>query len=371
MSISRSCEPISVLFVLPNFRAGGAERVILTLLSQLDRARFAPELVVLDGSGEFIDLVPRDVILHDLGATRLKTAFLPLLRVIRQRRPALIFSTHSYVSIALLAARDVFPRASKILVREPNTPSKSLPDMSYGRLLHLGYRTFLRRADLTICLNSITESEMLTTYHVAPSRLVRMPNPVAISPLRQAADPMIREPGPGLRLVAAGRLNHAKGFDRLLKAMVSMPDETVLALYGSGPEEAALKALSSRLALGSKVRFAGFEPQLAPALAGADAVIVPSRWEGMPNIVLETLACGTPVVATSEAGGVIDLADETTGDALTLVSSQPELVAAMTEVAISGHSGVRASLLPKRYEEQNVVKLFADTLEKTFPPLKG
>ncbi|TQV83639.1 glycosyltransferase [Denitrobaculum tricleocarpae] len=353
-------QPIPILFVLPNFRAGGAERVVLALLRLLDRSRFAPELVVFDGRGEFAELLPSDVVLHDIGVPRLRSAVWPLLRIIRKRRPAVVFSSHSYVSVLLLAVRAVFPAKTRIIVREPNTPSKSLPDMSYGKVLDLGYRALLGRADVVICLNSLAEKEMLSRYRVTASRLVRMANPVAVKSLRQAATEMIRVPGPGLRLVAAGRLSYSKGFDRLLEAMVRMPDESILTLYGAGPEEENLKALASRLSLGSKVRFAGFERQLAPVLAGADAVIVPSRFEGMPNIVLETLACGTSVVSTPEAGGVIDLVEVLTPDALALVSSQAELVEAMGGLKADTHASVRPSRLPRHFEEQHVVSHFEE-----------
>lgn len=365
MTASSDRQAIPILFVLPNFKAGGAERVALTLLSGLDRTRFTPELAVLDGRGEFAEVLPKDVKCHDLGAARLRSALLPLLQLIGKRRPAVVFSTHSYVNLSLLILRAMFPGGTKLVVREPSTPSRSLSEGAVGRLLHLGYRMLLRRADLAICLNSLVEGEMRSTYRVPPSRLVRMPNPVNVAELREGAEPMVREPGAGLRLIAAGRLSQVKGYDRLLKAMASMPDDSVLTLYGTGPEQESLKALAASLDLGPKVRFAGFRQQLAPALAGADAVVVSSRWEGMPNIVLEAFACGTPVVSTREAGGVIDLAQELSTDALRLVSSETELAEAMAGVKLDHHVTVRPSLLPHRFEEHKVMEFFAEMLERT------
>ncbi len=364
MESERAAEPVSIVYVLPNFRAGGAERVLMTLIRKLDRKRFAGELVVFSAEGPFADMIPPEIPVADLQASRLRGAFSVLLGLIRRRKPAVVFATHSYVSLALLAARPFLPAVTRIVVREPNTPSKSLPDMSHGRLLHLGYRLLLRRADLVICLNSSAEDEMLKIYGVPRARLVRLPNPVAMQPLRAAAEPLFRDAGAGLRLVAAGRLTHAKGFDRLLRAMASLSADTRLTLYGDGPEADALKALAQSLGLGVKVRFAGFERQLAPALAGADAVILPSRWEGMPNIVLESLACGTPVISTPEAGGVIDLAQELPETALKLVSSEAELSAAMTAVAQDGHTALRPSLLPTQYEEDEVSKAYALALAR-------
>ncbi len=364
MKSSGDRQPIPILFVLPNFRAGGAERVILTLLSFLDRTGFAPELVVFDGRGEFADLLPQDVILHDLGATRLRSGLLPLLRLIRQRRPALVFSSHSYVNLVLLAGRCFFHHGTKVVVREPSTPSKSLPDTNYGRLLHLGYHALFRFADRVICLNREAETDLSSRYGVSPNRLVLLPNPVAASSLRESAGILVRDSGPGRRLVAAGRLSRAKGFDNLLRVMAGTAEDVFLTIYGDGPEEDALKGLCRELDLMQRVRFAGFEKHLAPAYAGADAVVVSSRWEGFPNVVLEALACGTPVISTREAGGVVDLTADLPRDALRLVSSEHELGVAINEVGESHHSELRPSLLPARFEDRNVALLFADSLEQ-------
>ncbi|WP_282607897.1 glycosyltransferase [Pelagibius sp. Alg239-R121] len=357
-------KPVSILFVLPNFRMGGAERVILTLLSLLDRHRFAPELVVFDGKGEFADLLPKDIMLHDLGATRLRSALWPLLCVIRKRRPDLIFSSHSYVNLALLASRVALPKLTRVVVREPSTPSKSLPDTNYGRFLSLGYHALFRRADTVICLNREVERDLSSGYGVDLSRLVLLPNPVAVASLRQSAANLSHDESPGRRLVAAGRLSHAKGFDTLLGALSATSEDVFLTIYGDGPEESALRSLCRKLGLDKRVRFAGFEKHLAPALAGADAVIVPSRWEGFPNIVLESLACGTPVISTRDAGGVIELSNEISSDALTLVSSEQELAEEIDKVKESKSRELRPNLLPPRFEDKNVAKLFADTLEK-------
>ena len=366
MNSSGDRQPVPILFVLPNFRVGGAERVTLSLLSLLDRTRFAPELAVFDGSGAFTDLLPEDVALHDLGVSRMRAALWPLLRLIRERRPGLVFASHSYVNLALLAGRSFFPRSTKVVVREPSTPSKSLPDTNYGQLLHWGYHAFFRRADRVICLNREVERDLSERYGVQASRLLLLPNPVAAEALRKGAATPLRDPGPGRRLVAAGRLTRAKGFDTLLRVLATTPDDIYLTIYGDGPEEAALKGLCRELGLEARVRFAGFEKHLAPAFAGADAVVVSSRWEGFPNVVLEALACGAPVISTRDAGGVAELSDELPAGALTLVSTQEELAREMERVTPGSHTSLRPSLLPPRFEDKNVAALFAETLTEAF-----
>ncbi len=362
MTLVRDRKPISCFFVLPNFRAGGAERVVLSFLSELDRDRFAPELIVFQDEGVFADLRPADVPMHILGAKRMRSVIWPLVKLIRTRRPDLVFSSHSYVNLALLASRLVLPNTTKIVVREPSTPSKSLPDTNYGWLLNLGYHVFFRRADRVICLNEEAKQDLATRFRVNPSRLVLLPNPVAVSFLRDSVGEPCRD-GAGRRLVAAGRLTRAKGFDSLLRALKHTDEDVFLTIYGDGPEEDSLQALCRSLGLQHRVRFAGFEKHLAAALAGADALVAPSRWEGFPNIVLEALACGTVVISSSSAGGVRELARELPENLLTLISSEQELAAAMNLVRETSGLELRPNLVPLRFQDKYVVKQFGNCLE--------
>ena len=89
----------AVAFVLPSFAGGGAERVLLNLMAALDRDRFAPAMVVLDGAGPLAPLVPADLVTHDLARPRLRTAVAPLVRCLRRLRPAVVVSTFGHVNL--------------------------------------------------------------------------------------------------------------------------------------------------------------------------------------------------------------------------------------------------------------------------------
>ncbi len=356
--------PHPVLFVLPNFAGGGAERVALILLANLDRRRFAPSLAVFEAAGPLRDMVPKDVPVHDLRQPRLRKAFPALIGLIRKTRPSAVFATQGYVNLGLLLARPVLPRRVRIVVRESNTPSQSLPNRRHARLKAMAYRFLYPTADTVFCQHRKTEQEMSTRFHVPVDRIQRFPNPVDVARLRSAAGQPRREPGPGLRFVAAGRLNRQKGFDRLLDMMSGLPSDSRATIFGEGPDEDALRAKAADLGLGGRVRFAGFTDNLAQWLAGADACLIPSRWEGLPNVALEALSCGTPVIATPESGGIAELAAEASPGVVTLADIGDAFAAAMLAVPTRQDSGLRPCLLPGCYELNESIAFFADTLER-------
>jgi teichuronic acid biosynthesis glycosyltransferase TuaC len=100
-----------------------------------------------------------------------------------------------------------------------------------------------------------------------------------------------------------GNLVELKGVHLTLAVLAKVPDATLLVI-GDGPEKARLRHLADRLGIAARVRFLGplAHSQLADYYNAADALFLASSREGMPNVVLESLACGTPVVAAPFAG---------------------------------------------------------------------
>lgn len=100
--------------------------------------------------------------------------------------------------------------------------------------------------------------------------------------------------------VAIGRLVHAKGFDVLLQAWRDLPG--TLLIVGAGPDEHKLKALQVQLGLQNRVIFTGFRRDVMALMAAADLLVISSRREGFPYVLVEALHVGVPVVSTRIPG---------------------------------------------------------------------
>ena len=353
---------IRVTFVLPSFAGGGAERVMLTLIRHLDRTRFTPTLVVLSGEGPLRDSVPDDLTVVDLERPRLRHAWFRLGDALRATSPDIVVPTISHINLAALMQRRRLAAGTRIVARESNTPSASLGATRWPRLYRWLYRRYCRRADAILCPSQSVSAEFVAAFGIDPARLVVLPHPVDVDRLRGHSASPERAPGAGLRFVAAGRLTRQKGFDRLIDAMPGLPDDTHLTIFGEGEDRTALVSRAKQRGVEDRVAFAGFSSNPWPYFAGADAFLLPSRWEGMPNAALESLAVGTPVIARSEAGGVTEIG--AVAEALTIVENDNAFTAAMAGVLTRSDLLLRPSVLPERFALEAVMRDFEVLLSR-------
>jgi glycosyltransferase involved in cell wall biosynthesis len=298
-----------VLFVLPSLRVGGAERVIVTLLRHLNRTRFEPRLAVVEKAGGLIKDVPADVPVHDLRVSRVRYALPGLVRLVWKLRPRAVLSTLVELNLALVASKPLLPAGTRLLVRETIAVGPRLAQSKRWPQIWLWlYRWLYPRADRIICIADFVAEELGNQLGIPRARMRRIYNPVDIERVRQlAAAGPCPYAGPGPHLVALGRLSKQKGAEVLLSALDRLRSTlptAALTLVGEGPLEVELKALRDRLGLGEGARFAGFLPNPYPYLRHADVLVLASRYEGLPNVLLEAITLGTPVVATDCAGGV-------------------------------------------------------------------
>lgn len=342
---------VRFVVVLPNLGGGGAERVSLYFLAAAAAAGAETHLVVFQNTGPLATDIPQDAIVHELGAERLRRALFALVRCLHRLNPRVVYSSHGYVNIALIGISALLRARPRLLLREANTPSQSLAHQRFTTFFHLAYRFLYPAIHTLICQSSRMRNEFVENYGMDSSRVVSLYNPTDETTIRTRCSPRRDYSGVTRVFVCVGSLTQKKGFDRLLQWLIETPMDARILIFGDGPERDNLNSVILANRLSPQVQLMGYSNDPWSWLAGADALLLPSRWEGMPNVVLESLACGVPVIASADACGVDEIAARTVPGAVTVARTGVEFVNAMKQVTPNAGAGetLRASLLPKEF----------------------
>ncbi len=261
-------------------------------------------------------------------------AFVRLAARLRRLRPDLVHvnaNAPGNVRFGLAAAL-LGARAPVVL-----TVHTAVPLLSAAQRRVLG--VLYRRCAAVVAVSEEIASQLAGGLGVDRARLHVVRNGVAVP-----AEPVRPVPSPVLRVGALGRLTRQKGFDVLVDAVRLLADDGVpvrVTVGGEGPESADL----ARRAAGLPVELLGEVDDVGAWLAGLDLVVLPSRYEGLPFVLLEAMAAGVPVVAT-DVGDVRDAVDGTV--ALVPPEDPAALAAAIRGLADPGRRAEAARAARRR-----------------------
>ncbi len=170
-------------------------------------------------------------------------------------------------------------------------------------------RRFYPWADTVIAVSEGVADDLVSCLGLSRAQITVIPNPVVSDDIEALANEPLEHPwfAPGAPpvLLAAGRLTTQKAFPTLLQAFARLVPERDLRLMilGEGPDRGALQAEIDALGLGARVALPGFDPNPFRYLARARLFVLSSAWEGLPGVLIQAMACGTPVVSTDCPSG--------------------------------------------------------------------
>jgi glycosyltransferase involved in cell wall biosynthesis len=359
---------LRVVFILPSLTAGGAERVLITLMNGLDRQKFEPVFVTVSAEGNLRPLIDQSIPFHDLNASRVLLSLPALYRKLKKIKPDIVVTTMAHMNFVTLLLRPLFPK-TRFIVREAVTPTFILDEHPILKpFLKIAYRKLYSSAARVISPSQIIIDEFKSDFAMKCDNHVLLRNPVNLDLIRAQEStglPITPERSRTVHFVASGRLHHQKGFDRLIEALPRLKSnhDWKLTILGEGPERENLEALILKHNLKDKVSLPGHSNTPWPEYAQADCFVMPSRSEGLPNVVLESLACGTPVIATQESGGIAEIAALAETGSVTVVKSMDDFIHAMAQVKPDAASAFRPSLLPREFFKETIQGEFGALLQ--------
>lgn len=343
--LNRGGETVRVAVFIPSLRGGGAERAMLLFTEGLLAKGYLVDLLVAQREGPLLAEVPAGVRLIDLNERKVSMTLPKLIRYLTRERPRAIFSTIVNANIvAVLAAqwaRRVRGVRCRVVVRESNVVAPKGP-LSLARRISGRMAPFLyRQADAVISVSNDVAAELRAAAPQLAARVHTLPNPV-VSPrifdlaTAESGHPWLvaRATDPSTALiVAAGRLHPQKDFSTLIRAfaLLRASRNARLIILGEGEQRSMLERLINDLGLTESVSLPGFVANPYPYFRFADTFVLSSLYEGMPNVLLQALAFGTPVVATRCHSGAQEVLTDVTYGRLVPPGDSEAMAAAIVE----------------------------------------
>lgn len=354
---------MKISIIIPSLASGGAERQASAL------ANYAVE----HGHEVQMILYTDDIIFYSIDS-RIKICAIPqpkkvfllrsLYRLMRIRRYITAFKPQIVMTYmhtaALYAGLSLLFSGTPIIASQRANPYVS-PKYRWQR--------WLRNFAFSLCEGFVFQTQKAQAYFSKSiqKRSTVIPNGVFHPQLAEAQSMPHQEK----KIRAMGRLIPIKGHDMLIKAFAALPDEFneyVLEIYGKGKELSALQKLSIDLGVRERIFFKGVQPDALLQVAKGSLFVLSSRNEGMPNVLMEAMACGMPCISTRCDFGPEELIEDGVNGLLVPVDDVKAMTDAMVRVlsdkALAKKLGENALKINQTHSPDVIGKRFLDYFDQ-------
>ncbi len=292
---------------------GGAERMMVNLIKGFVDLGLSVDLVLNKADGPYMKLVPPQVRIIDLQAPRMIQGLPKLVSYLKREKPAALLTTlHYNIEIAILA-KHLARSKTRLIVREANTLSNQSKycktDQWSGQLA----KWFYPWADQVLAVSHGVADDLSKVTGMSLARMKVVYNPVITPSLVENSRAVLDHPWLSDKAVpvvlGVGRLSEQKDFPTLIRAVAQVRSHRPvrLLILGAGPDRESLTALAASLGIKEDVAFMGFVDNPYAYMKQADVFVLSSKWEGLPNVLIEAMAVGTPVVSTNCPSGAAEI----------------------------------------------------------------
>ena len=288
----RSMKKIAIF--LPSLRGGGAQRVAVDVANGLARRGIPIDIVLASGEGVYHQLLDPSISVIVFGVKHVRQAIFPLVSYLKRVQPATLLAIQRNAALVAVIASKLTQWKGNVVARETNSFHKvpgrysDFRDLILASLIKFSYRF----VNCVIAPSRGVATELSYLPHV-----VTIPNPVTIPEVIENLDherPFI---------LGVGSLDKQKRFNDLIYAFGCLQSDygmtnLDLIILGEGPDKDELLDFSKKLGVNDRLKMPGFVNDPFKYMRSAKVFVLASGWEGMPNVLIQAMACGAPVVAT-------------------------------------------------------------------------
>lgn len=330
-----------VAFFLPSLSGGGAEKVSVNLLKGLvdqNEIELDLDLALVKAGGVFIADVPKEVTIKELNCKRVATAVLSLIRYLREARPVVLLSHMNHANIIAILAVKVARSDTKVVVVEHISLTDRNVHGLWNKTYNLIMKVAYRGADSIVGVSQGVSTSVENRMGLEKGTVETIYNPVITPDTRRMAAEPVDHPWLESRelpvFLAIGRLTEQKNFSVLIEAfhLLLKRKDARLIILGEGELRSELEQLAEKLGVSDNIDMPGFNSNPYSHLRRANAFVLSSKFEGLPTALIESIACGCPVVSTDCPSGPYEILDGGKYGKLVPVDDVAALTDAMADI---------------------------------------
>lgn len=303
-----------IAFLLPNFNGGGAEKVIITYCNALAERGYQVSLLAGVANGPATDLISSLVRIVNLECPRIVLAVFKIRRWLKANRASVLIATLTNANVAAVLAGKFLSTGTRVIIREASTPSMAVKYHSGSSVYKLAKMVF-RYADVFIAVSKAIKDDAITFYGLEKGKVVVVYNPNTVGCSSVLPNhPFYKKDQSTPIVLGIGRFTKVKNFSLLVagfkKVLIQKPSAKLIIIGQQDLDQTEFRHVENQIKnhnLEANVSLPGYKSDPENYLSHSSVFVLSSLYEGLPNVLIQALACGTPVVSTDCCGGVKEI----------------------------------------------------------------
>lgn len=358
-----------IAFFLPDLRMGGAEHMMAVIASAIAKRGYIVDFVLVKAEGPYLSHLDEKVRIIDLNKKSTYLSLFDLINYFRKNKPDFVLSSLDLTNMVALIARSVAKYPKYSIIRLANTqsivsrsPIKKIIEKYLIKILY-------PKADAIVAVSRSVSDDFKSYTNINHPSIEVIFNPIINERIIQRANEPNNHPWFNPKtvpvIIAIGRLSEQKNFSLLLQSFAKVLESTKarLIIFGEGPLRSDLENLVKELNLQDAVLLPGVVANPYNYLNNADLFVSSSNYEGLPNALVEALACECPVVSTDCQSGPREILDNGKYGILVEPSDVNGLARAILQSLNSEKKSIPSTWL-EQFTEDIIVNKYLKLLEQ-------
>ena len=300
-----------IIFFIPVIKIGGAEKVFLELSEYFQHEEYSVEILTLKIL-EKKKYNLKKINIVNLNRSRLIFSIIDIYKYLKKNKPKYVFSTLNHSNIIILILKFILDKNTKILIREANISSQNIKNINFLKRIFfiIGIKYLYPFADKIIAVTDGVKNDLVNNFKINKNKIITIHNPVNYEDIIQKSNlPLEKNFNPKLfspYLVCVGSLTQQKNQKFLINVFSNVLKKIncYLIIIGSGDCYNDLKELSIKLKIENNIIFTGNVSNPYNFMLNSKGIILPSLWEGLPNVLIEALFLDIPIISSNSSEGV-------------------------------------------------------------------